>query len=114
KNLSEFRAIRGQKWSSLLGSSLRLWWPATLHRSAASCSSTLRSACSASSATATPTQSWLRQPVEVKRTVPNRISFSIQELWRLLKDQRWRHAFGDGRIKDVQAVFMQINADEGA
>src|SRR5207244_3588823 len=76
---------------------LLLWRPATLDRSAASWRSTLRPTCRRRSARAAPaasTEACIWQPVEVVRPIANRISFCIQELRRLLKNQRRRHAFG--------------------
>src|SRR5262249_18421413 len=93
-----------------------LWWLAALDRSAASWGSTLRSTCCGRSSCSAPSPSaetGLRQPVEVIRSVANRVPVCIQELRRLLKDQRRRHAFGNGRIEDVEPVLVQIESDVG-
>src|SRR5262245_49181790 len=95
---------------------LLLWWLTALDRSAASWGSALWPTCcgrSRCSAPAASTETGLRQPVKVIRPVANRISACIQELWRLLKDQRRRHAFGNGRIEDVEPVLVQIKSDVG-
>src|SRR5439155_16556407 len=66
-----------------------------------------RSGCAASA------EACLWQAVEVVRPVANRISVCVQELWRLLKNQRRLHPFGNGCVEDIQPVLMQIDADIG-
>src|SRR5262245_40112579 len=92
---------------------LLLWWPAPLNRSSAARRRTLsRVAWRSARATRTSsTGAWLRNGVEVVRPITNHISVLVEEFRRLLKNQRRRHAFDDSRIKDVQPVFVQIDAD---
>src|SRR5438105_4198522 len=63
---------------------------------------------------ASATELWFRQLVEVVRPVADRLPFGVEELERLLEDDRRRRVPRDGGVKDVEMVLVEIEADVAA